>query len=130
MAESTGTLESHTVAERRRSRLTIASLVLGIVGIGAWLAFFLPTYLVTSNISALDYVVGFFNFALLCIGPPSAILAIVFGAVALRRTRRDSLLGGMGQAITGLVPGITALSVSVLMLVIFIIFVLTFQGIP
>lgn len=80
----------HQTAPARTSGLAIAALVLGLVGLLiSWATFLVPS-----------------------------ILAVVFGAVALRQTRPGSGMGGRGMAITGLALGVaTSLIVTVLWVV-------------
>lgn len=53
----------------------------------------------------------------LCFFVIPSILAVVFGAIGLSRSKQDPAIGGRGKAIAGLVLGIVALAFMVLLLV-------------
>jgi len=69
----------------------------------------------TDGISIAAMVCGILAFFVPTIGIVLAILAIVFGGIGMGRTRRNPELKGRGMAITGLVLGILAFVVVLLL---------------
>jgi hypothetical protein len=71
---------------RRTSGLAVASLVLGLLAICTIWLVWIP-------------FIGWFSLA-------PAILAVIFGGIAMHRIGRDPSLGGKGLAVTGFVLGL------------------------
>ena len=69
----------------------------------------------TDGISIAAMVCGILAFVVPYVGIVLAILAIVFGAIGMGRTKRNPELKGRGMAITGLVLGILAFFVVILL---------------
>jgi len=78
------------MAQHRTSGMAVAALVCGICGL----------------------IIPFLGFLL-------SLLAIIFGGVGISQTGRDAYLGGRGMAITGLVLGILAILIWIIVLAVF-----------
>ncbi len=69
-----------------------------------------------SPASVASYIVGLFSFILW----PLGIVAIILGALALRRIKRTPGLKGTGRAITGIVLGSLTTALLVFVLILFV----------
>jgi hypothetical protein len=110
MMENAVTLEPRPVAERR-SRLAIATLTLGIIGIIAWLLDLLFLYLFgpyqwENLLNIFDGVLFIIVLPGLLISPIGVIVATIIGGVGVRKPRKEPPIFGRGRLVAGLVFGI------------------------
>ncbi len=70
----------------------------------------------TSGLAIASLVCGICGLVIPWVGFILSVLAIVFGGVAISQTRKDPSLGGRGMAIAGLVCGIVAISLWVILI--------------
>lgn len=76
----------------------------------------------TSRLAITSFIMGILGLFIPYVGSLLALTAIVLGIVSLRKIKRDPNLTGKGLAIAGLVLGIIALILSI------VIFILGFGG--